>query len=130
MFILSCWTSGLLELKGRDGALVAGAVLGAAGRWCLVQAAGALAPLDGLAVPQYSFPCAASAWSGGALPPESCAGRRPEAGRLEAEAGSWTVVGRGSQRIGKGASGVQRQGGSEFLSLPSLLGFFFVELDP
>ena len=103
VFILSCRTSGLLELKGRDGALVAGAVLGTAGRWCLVQAAGALAPLDGLAVPQYSFPCAASAWSGGALPPESGAGRRPEGWRRRLGRGRrWE---RGANGLGRGPRG-------------------------
>ena len=126
MFILSCWTSGLLELKGRDGAQVAGAVLGAAGRWCLVQAAGALAPLDGLAVPQYSFPCAASAWSGGALPPESGAGRRPEAGRPEAEAGSRTAVERGSEWIGKGASGWGAEAGRERIPIFAFVAGFFL----
>jgi len=97
----------------------------AAGRWCLVQAAGALAPLDGLAVPQYSFPCAASAWSGGALPPESGAGRRPEAGRPEAEAGSRTAVGRGSERIGKGPRGCRdREGANSYLCLRCWAFFF------
>ena len=72
--------------------------LPAAGRWCLVQAAGALAPLDGLAVPQYSFPCAASAWSGGALPPESGAGRRLGRGRR------WEG---GANGLGRGLGGAE-----------------------